>query len=69
MVYRVMKYKYNISYKEDGKKTSINFNSKNGMIEYLNNNIVKVNSLASVYINFNQVSLPIKTTIWSNKKK
>tara|TARA_Y100000310_G_scaffold31133_1_gene29548 strand:+ start:66 stop:260 length:195 start_codon:yes stop_codon:yes gene_type:complete len=64
-----MKYKYNISYKEDGKKTSINFNSKNGMIEYLNNNIVKVNSLASVYINFNQVSLPIKTTIWSNKKK
>ncbi len=63
-----MKYKYNISYKESGKKTNINFNSKNKMIEYLSNNTVKVNSLDNVYINFNQISLPLKATIWTEKK-
>jgi hypothetical protein len=59
-----MKYKYNISYKEDGKKTSINFNSKNGMIDYLNKNTAKINKLPGVHINFNQISLPIKATVW-----
>ena len=62
----VMKYKYNISYKEDKRKTCINFNSKSRMIKYLNKHKVKINKLSNVYINFNQVSLPINVTVWNN---
>ena len=62
-----MKYKYNIAYKEDGKSTSINFNSKSGMIDYLDKNKVKVNKLTNAYINFKQISLPLKATVWNLK--
>jgi len=61
-----MKYKYNISYKEEGKKTSINFNSKDGMITYLNKNTTKVNKLRNPILNFGAVALPIKSTVWNN---
>jgi hypothetical protein len=62
-----MKYKYNISYKEGGKKTSINFNSKDGMLKYLNKNTNKVNSLEVPVLNFGSVMLPLKQTVWYSK--
>lgn len=62
-----MKYKYNISYIESGKKTQINFKTKSGLLKYLNNNIDKVNNLTRPVINFNTISLPLKTTVWNKK--
>lgn len=62
-----MKYKYNISYVENDKKQQINFKNKHGLIKYLNNNIDKVNNLMRPVINFNTVSLPLKTTVWNKK--
>ena len=61
-----MKYKYNISYQEDGKKTFINFNSKGGMITYLNKNTTKINNLIKPVLNFGPVGLPLKATVWIN---
>ena len=34
------------------------------MLEYLNDNTDKLNQLKSVTLNFNQVSLPLKQTVW-----
>ena len=64
-----MKYKYNISYLEEGKKTSINFNSKDGMITYLNKNTTKINNLKSAALNFGAIVLPLKQTVWYEKNK
>ena len=61
-----MKYKYNISYLEEGKKTSINFNSKSGMVTYLNKNAKKVRKLVKPVLNFGVVALPINATVWKN---
>jgi hypothetical protein len=66
MVFREMKYKYNISYQEEGKRTSINFNSKDGMITYLNKNTNKINELTKPVLNFGAIALPLKTTVWRN---
>ena len=62
-----MKYKYNIGFQEQGKKTSINFNSKDGMIKYLNKNINKINKLTRPVLNFGAIALPLKTTVWNKK--
>ena len=34
------------------------------MLDYLNGNIDKLNQWKSVTLNFNQVSLPLKQTVW-----
>ena len=34
------------------------------MLKYLNDNTDKLNQLKSVTLNFNQVSLPLKQTVW-----
>jgi len=60
-----MKYKYNIAHSKNKSKNVINFKSKDKLIAYLNKNKAKVNNLDDVYINFNQVKLPLKATVWS----
>lgn len=62
-----MKYKYSITYIDNNRKEQINFKSKNGLVKYLNNNIDKINKLMRPVINFNTVSLPLKTTVWNKK--
>ena len=64
-----MKYKYNISYLENNKKTSINFNSKDGMIKYLDKNTSKINSLKSPALHFGAIVLPLKQTVWYESNK
>ncbi len=59
--------KYNISYIETKETIIINFRSKKNMIDYLNKNKTKLYSLKSVKINFNQISLPLSSTIWKKK--
>ncbi len=63
-----MKYKYNIAHSKNKSKNVINFKSKDKLIAYLNKNKAKVNNLDDVYINFNQVKLPLKATVWSVQK-
>ena len=59
------KFKYNITYvNSKNSKCVDNFKSKDKMLEYLNGNINKLNQLKSVTLNFNQVSLPLKQTVW-----
>ena len=59
-----MKYKYNIKHKVNGQITTINFKNKSSMIKYLNKNKSKVNQLSSPALNFDQVMLPLKQTVW-----
>ena len=62
-----MKYKYNITYVEEGKKQTINFNRKESMIVYLIKNGKELSKLKQTRANFKSVSLPLKDTIWYNK--
>lgn len=59
-----MNYKYNIKHKVNGQITTINFKNKSSMIMYLNKNKNKVNQLSSPALNFDQVMLPLKQTVW-----
>jgi len=58
------KFKYSISHRVKGKKQYINFKNKDKLVNHLEKNTNKVNELTSVSINFNQVILPLKTTVW-----
>lgn len=61
-----MKYKNNIVYKHETKgTTTINFKNRRSMIKYLDKNQPKLNKLKLVYVNFNQVRLPLKQTVWN----
>jgi hypothetical protein len=64
-----MKYKYNITHKLNGKKTTINFKNEQSLIKHLNTHQNKVNKLENVYINFSAVSLPLKATVWNEQSK
>ena len=59
-----MNYKYNITHRVSGKKTVINFKSKQSLLKHLNSKYDKVNKLDNVYINFAAISLPLKSTVW-----
>lgn len=59
-----MAYKYNISYIEEKEMKKINFRSKKSMINYLNQNKAELNLLKSVKVNFDQIHLPLSSTIW-----
>jgi hypothetical protein len=58
------KFKFNIKHKQAGKVHVINFKSKDALIRFLDNNVDKINKLVSPVINFNQVTLPLKQTVW-----
>ena len=59
------KFKYHITYVDSkSKKCTDNFKTKDKMLKYLNDNTDKLNQLKSVTLNFNQVSLPLKQTVW-----
>ena len=60
-----MKYRYNIKHKVQGQAETINFKNKRSLIKYLNNNTNKVNKLDAVVINFGQIMLPLKQTVWN----
>ena len=60
----LMAYKYNISYIEEKEMKKINFRSKKSMINYLNQNKAELNLLKSVKVNFDQIHLPLSSTIW-----
>ena len=60
-----MKYRYNIKHKVSGQAETINFKNKRSLIKYLNNNTNKVNKLDAVVINFGQIMLPLKQTVWN----
>ena len=60
----MMKYKYNIKYKDGGKVLSRNFKTKQSMVDYLDKNITKVNQLVSPALNFGPIMLPLKQTVW-----
>lgn len=59
-----MKYKYNIVYTLNNTKKTMNFKNKESMIKFLNVNRYKMTTWSRVHINFNQVSLPLKHTVW-----
>ncbi len=59
-----MKYKYNIKYRQNGKTEHVNFKNKRGMLSYLDKNINKINKMDAVALNFGQVMLPLKQTVW-----
>jgi len=56
--------KYNIIYKEKKENKQINFRSEKNMIAYLNNNLKHLNTLKSVYLNFNQIKLSLSQSVW-----
>jgi len=60
------KFKYSISHRVKGKKQYINFKNKDKLINHLESNKVKMSALQAVNINFNQVSLPLNSTVWNN---
>ena len=62
-----MKYKYNITHKVNGKSTRINFKSETSLVKYLNQNSSKLSILTNPVVNFSQIALPLKTTVWFDK--
>ena len=62
---RKMKYRYNIKHKNKNNKVeTINFKNKTSMLKYLDKNKHKVNQLMSPALNFGQIMLPLKHTVW-----
>ena len=59
--------KYNIIYKEKKENKQIKFRSEKNMIAYLNNNLKHLNTLKSVYLNFKQIKLPLRQSVWRAK--
>ncbi len=61
-----MNYKYNVTFKCDGKSEKINFKGESKLIRYLDKNKHKLNKMDRVVINFASVSLPLKMTVWNS---
>lgn len=59
-----MSYKYNITYVDKDQKKCKNFKNRTSMCKYLNSNMKKINNFDRVKLNFNQVCLPLKDTVW-----
>ncbi len=61
-----MKYKYNITYKNNNKVEYINFKNKTTMVKYLDKHKTKVNNMKAAALNFGAIMLPLKQTVWYN---
>lgn len=60
-----MSYKYNIKYAYKGKPVVKNFKNKDSMLKFLDKSTSTLQKYDKVYINFAEISLPLKHTVWN----